>query len=310
MHYWVHGVELASEVPLTARPSAGGVAGLAVRLDPAASIPRHPAAGTVLLWREADQQTYSITREASGQHCIRFGQLADFTLSPDLSSCIVTPDERSAPGYAEVLLIGNVLAAVLALQGEATLHASAVLWQDVGIAFAGPSHAGKTRLASALCQLGAKLIADDTLRVGVGRATAKQWPGSTALRLRGHLAPAPADWTTARSVDERTLAFPPGVAGVQPLHHVCVLRPTPGPPALRPLRGSLAFAHLHASMRITGWSGSQQVREQFEAIRQLFPKVVVWELAFDPREAPSEALLDRLFEGLVRERQGGARSAI
>ena len=312
MHrYRVHGLELASEIPITGRPSAAGLSELSVRLAKTAPIPKSPPPGALLLAREADGQSYSITREASGQHRIRFGQLADFALSSDRRSCLVTPDRNSVPGYAEVLLVGNVLAVVLALDGRPTLHASAVMWHDVGVAFAGPSHSGKTRLAAALCQRGARLVTDDTLRVGVGRdARVEQWPGSTALRLRCTLDAAPAEWSAAQSADGRTLTFPPLVKDVQPLHHLCLLHPASGRPGLSPLQGGRAFAQLHANMRITGWNSGPPLRDQFEATRELFPKLRLWKLQFDPRQAPDAALTGLLFNRLIQERCVEPRRAL
>jgi len=60
-------------------------------------------------------------------------------------------------------LIGQVLPFAAALKGLEVLHASAIALDGRADALAGPSGAGKTSLALALCARGARFLADDVL---------------------------------------------------------------------------------------------------------------------------------------------------
>lgn len=61
------------------------------------------------------------------------------------------------------LLIAQVLPFAAVLRGLEVFHASAVVSGAGAIAFVGPSHAGKTSLALAMCRRGATFLADDVL---------------------------------------------------------------------------------------------------------------------------------------------------
>ncbi len=63
----------------------------------------------------------------------------------------------------ERFLIGQILPFAALVWGLEIFHASAVALDRVGIAFAGPSGAGKTSLALAMCELGACFLTDDVL---------------------------------------------------------------------------------------------------------------------------------------------------
>lgn len=80
---------------------------------------------------------------------------------------------RCAPGGSpngawQRLLIAQVLPFAALLQGLEIFHASAVVRASEGIAFLGPSHAGKTSLALEFCHRGAAFLADDVLALESG----------------------------------------------------------------------------------------------------------------------------------------------
>lgn len=98
------------------------------------------------------------------------------------SIALTAPDDVDAALIAE-LLIANALPAVLWQQGSFVLHASAVVLpgEDGAIAIAGASAAGKSSVAAALLDHGARLVGDDSLRIDCGEA------GATVSGLPGGL---------------------------------------------------------------------------------------------------------------------------
>jgi hypothetical protein len=81
-------------------------------------------------------------------------------------------------------LLGRVIAIAAHSVGAFTLHASAVCVEGEAIALLGPKHAGKSTLALALVNVGARLLTDDTLVVRVDCQGAV-WasPGVQRVRL-------------------------------------------------------------------------------------------------------------------------------
>ena len=84
-------------------------------------------------------------------------------------------------------ILGNAIGALMFQRGcLVLLHASCVLIADRAIAIAGPSGAGKSTLSAALCQRGARLIADDlcaldtadSIQIMPGISGLKLWPDS------------------------------------------------------------------------------------------------------------------------------------
>jgi|GEM_PF-2919644 len=84
------------------------------------------------------------------------------------SARIVLRSRRSAWNRAlqsEVLEVALIHAG--ALQGWATLHATAFLIHGVRVLATGPTHAGKSTLAAAVLCCGGRIVSDDSLLVGI-----------------------------------------------------------------------------------------------------------------------------------------------
>ena len=75
------------------------------------------------------------------------------------------------------LLIAQALPFAAVLQGLEVLHASAVVTEQGAVAFLGPSGAGKTTLALALCGRGPGFLADDVLAIEVAHDALIGHPG-------------------------------------------------------------------------------------------------------------------------------------
>jgi len=82
-------------------------------------------------------------------------------------------------------VIGGVIASLLALSGEPTLHGSAVAVNGRALAFLNESGMGKSSLAGILCAHGADFVTDDLLRLHPAPGdTWHCYSGSGYLRLR------------------------------------------------------------------------------------------------------------------------------
>jgi hypothetical protein len=87
------------------------------------------------------------------------------------------------PDFLRAHLLGRVLATVMHFGGALVLHGSAVAYPGGAVLFLAPKHSGKSTLALALTQAGARLISDDTLAVQPGPVP-EVWPGVHSLRLQ------------------------------------------------------------------------------------------------------------------------------
>jgi hypothetical protein len=124
------------------------------------------------------------TRRHPGRWTLRYAGICDATLDSGSRTITVHPASEADPGLIPIFVEGNVLAHALAADGLLALHASAVEVGGRALAIVGPSGAGKSTLAALLCAQGARLVADDVLRVDATRAGAVCYPGTRGLRLR------------------------------------------------------------------------------------------------------------------------------
>ena len=94
------------------------------------------------------------------------------------------PGTRASDVAVRADLLGRVIAMAAHSSGAMTLHASAVSIDGQAIALLGPKQAGKSTLALALVNAGARLLTDDTLVVRMdARGTAWASPGVQRVRL-------------------------------------------------------------------------------------------------------------------------------
>ncbi len=141
---------------------------------------------------------------------------AGFLISgPDYGAYLLAADGRSLrympeghdEGAWQRLLIAQVLPFAALLQGLEVFHASAVVWEGTGIAFLGPSRAGKTSLALELCQRGARFLADDVLALEIDAGRLLAHPGTPVAGVdRSEPAVSEADDTWKRFRPDQILA--------------------------------------------------------------------------------------------------------
>jgi hypothetical protein len=200
--YRIHGLLVESEIPLHEHAIEGGADGRGARpgpggeADPAPDYrvmvgeprecPQSPPPGRLLAEIPDDGFRYWAveTRRHPGRWTLRYAGICDATLDSGSRTITVHRDVEADPGLIPIFVEGNVLAHALAADGILALHASAVEVGGGALAIVGPSGAGKSTLAALLCAEGARLVADDVLRVDATGSGAVCYPGTRGLRLR------------------------------------------------------------------------------------------------------------------------------
>lgn len=186
--YRLHGLVVASEVPLNARKDeTGPPPDLLVVVTP----PKVTASSTspvVLAYDYADGTSVTVTDETAG-YLVDHSGVCRFLVSHDLSEVQVSWCGERGAALAPVLLEGWVMAFVLQMAGRCVLHASAVAFEDGpgaggAVAFLGNSGMGKSTVATLLCGDGASFLADDVLRVEAAPTGPRAYRGSQSARLR------------------------------------------------------------------------------------------------------------------------------
>lgn len=169
--------ELAAMPPSPRRAAWTFVRGAPRALDDARRVGQHRYPGDV---------DVSLLR-AGDVWRVRVGDLGDFDVEPaddggDLVTWRACAEAREP--YARFDLLGRVLPIALHRRGALVLHGSAVaLGADAAIAFVAPKGHGKSTLALALAQSGARLLADDATALVPHRDGTLALPGVHAVRL-------------------------------------------------------------------------------------------------------------------------------
>ena len=283
--YGLHGLRLRSPVVLAGFPMPGSAWDVDVRWCPTAIVPPHPPRGEVVAARSLEDRYWYIATRTGDQTTLRVPGVCDFVLDGDPKVIECRPDPSADDRFVAVLVTGLVVAFLLGLEGHCTLHASAVESGGTAIAVAGDSGMGKSTLAALLCAVGARLVTDDVLRLGVPDGSPVMCVGGAPqLRLR----PA-AGWVIDRfatplapstTVDGR-LAIEPLSAGggLVPLAVIVLVCPSQGASKvdLRTVRGAEGLTRLAAITRVAGWKDRSILRRQFELLSEVAQRVPVVE---------------------------------
>lgn len=304
--YEIHGLRIRSEIELPgARVVDAAAADLEILGGESRDIGAAPPTGSLLAAVTfADRGGYSVTQTAEG-YTIRVFNTCEFEITPDRRQVRAHLGIGRDARLMSLLLTGNVLATLLTLEGEAVLHASAVDVDGRTIAFVGDSGAGKSTLATLFCAAGARLVANDVLRVNESRC----FIGALQIRLRGGAASLASEFDVERierTVDERVSIALDGPDKPAPLAAIIFPRPSRNIEQLRmtELSRSQALYELMRHPRIQGWKSADVIRGQFDAYSRLVGAVPVfvadipWGPPFDP-ELPSK-VLEPVLAGVTR----------
>lgn len=138
-----------------------------------------PDAATVICSRRRHDGTESFRIEADPHagYLVWGIDCGSYLLSSDGRRMRCAPGE-SEPAAWERFLIGQALPFAALVSGLEIFHASAVVWEGGAVALAGPSGAGKTSVALALCEQGAHFLADDVLALEPGGDELLAHPGT------------------------------------------------------------------------------------------------------------------------------------
>ena len=176
-------------------------------------------------------------------------------------------------------IIGRVFATALHASGMYCLHGSGVALGDGAVGFAAPRFWGKSTLALALTQSGARLVSDDTLPIHPDGHPLMLWPGVHSVRLWGDSAARIAGQESPRDANpfaaKRTLsAFPDQrlASRPEPLSAIYLLAPHEGnghSPAVR----RTPVPPVAAALALIGHAKIGALLGKFEA-RRIFDRAV------------------------------------
>ena len=283
--YGLHGLRIRSEVTLAGFPLHGREWDVEVRWGPPAPVPPEAPPGRVVAARTIGDRYWYVAAEVAGRITLRVPGVCDFAIDGDAEHVECRPDPSSEPGFVGVLVAGLVTALLLALRGDAVLHASAVAVDGAAVALAGESGAGKSTLAAVLCAAGATLITDDVLRLAPGPGASVQCiGGAPQLRLRPHGAWAvdrfPSPQRVSSTADRRLALEPAYSMGPSlPLATIALIAPSRSATTvgIKELTGPTALVRLTGMMRIAGWEDRDVLHRQFERVAWLARSVRVVE---------------------------------
>jgi hypothetical protein len=323
--YRIHGLLVESEIPLDERTLEGSADGRDADPGPGGEdpapdyrviageprdCPQSPPPGRVLAEIPDDGFRYWAveTRRDPGRWTLRYAGICDATLDSGSRTIMVHPASEADPGLIPIFVEGNVLAHALAADGLLALHASAVEVGGRALAIVGPSGAGKSTLAALLCAQGARLVADDVLRVDAMGSGAVCYPGTRGLRLRP-AATGLRDGIEAAAIEEtadgRTRVLPTDRVDT-PLRLHAVLVPEPSRETrsldVRRLGAMEGLQELLRHPRLAAWRAPEPIARLFEltgdvaAALPVYRATVPWGPPFPPGLA-DELLASVGFDG-------------
>jgi len=176
-------LRVASNVALPElQPAAAGVTDLQFRVFTTPYRGPSPASW-YHEWLMDDGQPWLALGKTSTGFFLRFPDLADFTIAPDLTAADCYARSCLAAETTRHLFLDQVLPLILSGRGFIVLHASAV---DVGgraAAFLGNSGQGKSTLAASFARDGCSILTDDCLVLSFTDDQLRVLPSYPGLRL-------------------------------------------------------------------------------------------------------------------------------
>jgi len=307
----LHGLNVASPFIL-GHPGAGsGPADISILVDDERAPSDRDSAvdGRLVAAESPGRPDYRLVDRGADGYFYRIRDFVDIDISPDQRTLHCRLTEAASMDMLPVMLAGHVLATLLLLRGELVLHASAVEVDGGAVALVGNSGAGKSTLAALACREGARLVADDVLRVQPDAGGVRCYRGGSFLRLRPEskaLAGASEEAHGAVSPDGRHLLAPAPTA-LDQLPLVAVLVPVlrePGHPVVQTrLDPKSALFSLLQFPRVRNWTDPQTSARQFDTLATVVQRVPVYTLDV-PWGVPIERSWSARFAELLLEAAG------
>ena len=207
---------------------------------------------------DAGEPLLKLFQHAPGKWWFAYADGTQFYLDRDGATLWATWPESLSLEDTATYLLGPILGFFLRLTGRVCLHASAVMFGDTAVAFAGAAGSGKSTLAAALAARGHKVLAEDVTCLREDDGNFFVLPAYPRIRLWDEsarlLAPAGALPLLTPNWDKRFLPLDDGVHSFQsspaPLAAICVLQERQAmaaPAALRDLGGQEQLSLLVAN---------------------------------------------------------------
>lgn len=282
--YQLYGLRVRSDVQLAAPVIGGSATDLDVRWGrDLAGGDRQAEGRTIASLALENGQGYDLIRSHAGWS-LRFSGICEFRFDAPLHRASVHLLPGAKWSLVPLLLTGKVAALVLALTGRRILHASAVEVDGSAYGFLGASGMGKSTLAALCCSSGARLIADDVLRVEPAdlRFLCVRGPAEVRLREGGAtLADRFPEKATRVTADRRLgLRVPGAPTDDLALRLIAIPVPSRGCAAVGIGRLSRAEAlySLTGYARVVGWRAPEIIAEQFARFGEIAEAVPVYRM--------------------------------
>ena len=284
--YQLHGVVVESEFALDARRLEGipETPDYVVRDGGIREAGAAPPGGRLVAELRFPGYGYSAVESPARPEAwtIRYDGSAQFVIDRGTNTITVHPESAEGRRIVPVLLGTNVLAHVLAREGELVLHASSVELGGRALAILGGVGAGKSTLAGLVCGAGARLVSDDMLRVDLSEGAPRCFRGTGLVRLRpaaAALASEIAGAEVIETADGRVGVIPaPTPSDRPPLGAVLV--PAPSREARELEVGRLeareALVELLRYPRLTAWRTRGPIRAHFDGAARLAQAVPLY----------------------------------
>ena len=134
-------------------------------------------------WTLPDGTRWASIAKGRGEHVFRFRRFAEFIVSEGGRSVRWRALAATRPDTIRHLLLDQVMPALASEHSLIGLHASAVVVDGQGIAFAGPASRGKSTLAASFALDGHAVVTDDCLMLQWKRRVVRAVPSYPSLRL-------------------------------------------------------------------------------------------------------------------------------
>jgi hypothetical protein len=142
-------------------------------------------------WRYPDEEPWLYFAHTPEGYLFRFPDLADFQVSENGKHISCHPVPEIPAHTINHIFLNQIMPIILSGKaGRLALHASAVVIEDVGVAFLGMTGKGKSTLAGNFCGQGFPLLTDDFLVVEERNKQLFGLPSYPSLRLWEDVLPA------------------------------------------------------------------------------------------------------------------------